>query len=582
MKFDLEKSGLNVNLKRLSFLLAIAGIFTLVYDLGFNQSHFAEHLIHGIYILALSGGIVFLLLANLAGKKRPGKKIWFIDTFFLVLYLYVLLQILQWYRAGIPPGGAALNLALISVFIRELASFHVEIRRQHLNPAQLFIISFASIICAGALLLMLPNFTTEGIGFIDALFTSTSAVCVTGLSTVDVGKVFTPLGQSMLIILMEAGGIGIMTFTSYFGYFFKGGASYQNRLMIQDMTKTERISDVFNTLRKIIVITFLIEIAGAALIYASIDPAVIPGIGQRVFFSVFHAVSAFCNAGFSTLSGNLYEPAFRFNYPMHLTIAGLIIIGGIGFPIIFNALSYLKYFLLNRVFKLNAMQSPWVLGINARIVLLTSAILLIAGTVLIYFLEYNNSLADHKGAGKLISAFFSATTPRTAGFNSIDMSALHISSILVISILMWIGASPGSTGGGIKTSTFAISFLNFLSLARGKDRIEVFKREISPFSTRRAFAAISLSLIIIGVSIFFMAIFDHDKDLMKIAFESISAFGTVGLSLGITSSLSVGGKIVIILTMFIGRVSMLTILVAFMRRIINLKYKYPAEDILIN
>jgi trk system potassium uptake protein len=182
----------------------------------------------------------------------------------------------------------------------------------------------------------------------------------------------------------------------------------------------------------------------------------------------------------------------------------------------------------------------------------------------------------------LVTAFFAATTPRTAGFNSVDTTALKFSTILIVIVLMWIGASPGSTGGGIKTSTIAIAILNFLSIAKGKDRIEIYRREISAISTRRAFATLSLSLILIGVSVFCLAISDSDKDLIKLAFESVSAFGTVGLSLGITSALSTAGKIVIILTMFIGRVSMLTILVAFMRRIVNLKYKFPTEDVLIN
>lgn len=582
MQIDLQRVKFALHLKRIALLLSFAGIGAMIYDLGFDQDHVMEHYVFGVYLLSLAGGIAFLLLSYLSKRKKPHVKIWLIDAFLFFLYLYVISDIWSWYNTGVLPRNFPLNLALISVFFREVSSFRTEINQRYLNPARLFLLSFAVIIAGGTLMLLLPNSTYDRISFIDALFTSTSAVCVTGLSSVDISKVFTPLGQSVLIVLIEAGGIGIMTFTSYFGYFFKGGASYQNRLMIQDMTNSERISDVFNTLRKIIIITFIIELAGALIIYSSISPDVMPGNLNRIFFSVFHAVSAFCNAGFSTLSNSLYEPVVRFNYLMHLTIAGLIIIGGIGFPIIFNGMTYLKHILLKRIFNRKPVYAPWVLGMNARIVLVTTACLLLFGTILIYFLEYNNTLAEHQGVGKVITAFFSAVTPRTAGFNSVDMTALHISTVLIIFVLMWVGASPGSTGGGIKTTTFAIAMLNFLSLAKGKDRVEIFRREISQISVRRAFAAISLSFIVLGISIFFLAIFEHDKDLMKLAFESVSAFGTVGLSLGITSSLSVGGKLVIILTMFIGRVSMLTILVAFMRRIVNLKYKYPSEDILIN
>jgi trk system potassium uptake protein len=576
------KERLSNYLMPIAFWLGFLGVLTLIYDLGYNKAQTVQLAVSLIFLLALSGGVLFIISCYSSNKKRPRKKIWLLDAFLILLYLVLISELSMGLYSGLPPKHLGLHIAIISVFVRELFTFRTEINRQYLNPAQLFILSFAALVFAGTLLLMLPNSTYNGILLVDALFTSTSAVCVTGLSVVDVGKFFTPLGQTILMLLMQAGGIGIMTFTSYFGYFFKGGASYQNRLIIQDMTNSERIADVFSTLKKILLITFLIEFTGALIIYASLNNIMVPGIGHRIFFSLFHAVSAFCNAGFSTLTNSFYETGFRFNYLLHMTVAVLIIVGGIGFPIILNALNYFKHLILNHTFSKKPIHAPWVLGLNARIVLITTISLLVAGTALIYLLEYNNTLAEHHGLGKLVTAFFAATTPRTAGFNSVDTTALKFSTILIVMLLMWIGASPGSTGGGIKTSTIAIAILNFLSIAKGKDRIEVYKREISAISTRRAFATLSLSLILIGVSVFCLAISDSDKDLIKLAFESVSAFGTVGLSLGITSALSTVGKIVIILTMFIGRVSMLTILVAFMRRIVNLKYKFPTEDVLIN
>jgi len=565
-----------------AFWLSFISIFTLIFDHGFDNTVSIQQVIHFIYLLTLAGGIAFLILSYTERSRIPRKKIWLVDAVLILLFVGVAGHIINRFSDGFPLRNIGLNIAIISNFIRQLSTFRTEINRRYLNPAQLFILSFALIIVSGTLLLILPNSTHEGISLVDALFTSTSAVCVTGLTSVDTGTVFTPLGLTIILLLIQAGGIGIMTFTSYFGFFFKGGASYQNRLMIRDMTNEERISDVFSTLKKIILITFLIEFTGAVIIFASLDPNVLPGLWNRTFFALFHSVSAFCNAGFSTLSNNLYDPGFRFNYLLQLTIATLIIFGGIGFPIIFNTLKYLRYSIINRIIHAKKNHYPWVLGMTARIVLVTTFCLLLAGTVIIFFLESDNTLKEHHGIGKWITAFFAATTPRTAGFNTVDMSALHISTILITFILMWVGASPGSTGGGIKTTTFAIAILNFMSLARGKDRIEIFRREISPISVRRAFASISLSFIVLGLSVFFMALFESDMDLMKLAFESVSAFGTVGLSLGVTSSLSSAGKIVIILTMFIGRVSMLTILVAFMRRIVNLKYKFPTEDVLIN
>lgn len=556
-------------------------MITLIYDVGFEKSILIQKIVIWIYLLALAGGIFFIFARHTQRKDKPRRTVWITDILLTALCVILIIVLISGINKGIPERHPWLTLAIIILFIRELGNYRFEVKKQYLNPAQLFIMSFLGIIIMGTLLLMLPRSTHQGIGIVDALFTATSAVCVTGLAVLDTGKVFTHSGQSILIFLIQAGGLGIMTFTSYFGFFFKGGASYQNRLMIQDMTNADRIADVFSTLKKILLITFLIELTGATIIYFSLDHSLIPMAGDRVFFSVFHAVSAFCNAGFSTLTNNLFETGYQFNYVLHLTIASLIIIGGIGFPIVFTTLTYIKHSFLQMILK-NEKHNPWILGINSRIVLLTTLLLLISGTVLIYILEYNNTLAGHNGIGKVITAFFSATTPRTAGFNSVDLTALHFATVMVIFILMWIGASPGGTGGGIKTSTFTIAIVNFLSLARGKDRVEIFQREISPISTRRAFAAISLSFVVIGSAVFLLAIFERDKDLMPLAFEAVSAFGTVGLSLGITSSLSDAGKMIIILTMFIGRVSMLTILISFMRRVINLKYKYPSEDVLIN
>jgi Trk-type K+ transport system membrane component len=313
---------------------------------------------------------------------------------------------------------------------------------------------------------------------------------------------------------------------------------------------------------------------------------VIANIGDRAFFSVFHSVSGFCNAGFSTFQNNLYELTIRYNYVLQLTIAFLIILGGIGFPIVFNLLHYLKHLIVNRFIPyLKGTEThhyPWVININTRIVVVTTAVLLIGGTALFYIFEYHNTLAEHSGFGKIVTAFFGATTPRTAGFNSVDTAALHFYTIMMIFFLMWVGGSPGSTAGGIKTSTLAISILNIINIAKGKNRIEIYRREISNDSVKRAFSTITLSLIVVGISIFLVSYFDSEKDLRSIAFECFSALGTVGLSMGITAKLSVISKYIIILTMLIGRVGMLTILMAFYNKIRHHKYQYPTEEIMIN
>ena len=219
---------------------------------------------------------------------------------------------------------------------------------------------------------------------------------------------------------------------------------------------------------------------------------------------------------------------------------------------------------------------------NSRITLVTTITLTAVAFILFLIIEYHNTLAEHSFFGKLVNALFGAATPRTAGFNAVDMNALAFPTIMITFLLMWIGASPGSTGGGIKTSTFAIATLNILSLAKGKQRIEVFRREIADISVKRAFATIALSLIVIGTGIVFITFFDPEKGLLNIAFESFSAYSTVGLSLGITASLTTASKLIICAIMFIGRVSMLSIMVAVFKKIKHKNYRYPSEEITIN
>lgn len=578
-------------LKKFSFWLSLFSVCLIIFDLGFTHRSETELYLTDFYLIALLIGSATILVRYTVSRQKFPLKVRFFDgiIFFLNLLLVfikldILLETLPFLKFFNNMGW--LYLALLIYFIREFSARRLNYNRELLNPAQLFIASFLGMIILGTLLLMLPRATHEGISALDALFTATSAVCVTGLIVVDTGTYFTDLGQTIILILIQLGGLGIMTFASYFSYFFRGKSSYEHQIMLKDMTNSEKIGEVFSVLKKIVLLTFAIEFLGAVLIFFSLESGTVQGFINKVFFSVFHSISGFCNAGFSTLENSLYEPEFQFNYPLQLIIVVLFILGGIGFPILFNIYKYLTYYFRNQYAKMlhpaNSAHTPWVISLNTRIVLVTTSALLIIGTIFFYFFEYNNTLQEHSWFGKIVVSFFGAATPRTAGFNSVDMSALNFSTLMIIFILMWIGASPGSTGGGIKTSTFALTTLNFLSLARGKDRVEVFRREISDLSIRRAFAIMSLSLMVIGTSIFLIASFDEEKTLLSIAFECFSAYSTVGLSIGITPQLSSASKVVIIGTMFIGRVSMLTILIALLRRVKYLNYRYPQEEILMN
>jgi trk system potassium uptake protein len=282
------------------------------------------------------------------------------------------------------------------------------------------------------------------------------------------------------------------------------------------------------------------------------------------------------------MTGSLYNTAFRFNYSLHLVFAFLFIIGGLGFPLVYNLYRYMRHYLLNRILKTRAMHVPWVISMNTRIVMITTLVLLAGGTFFFYILESENTLAPHEGAGKVITAFFGAATPRSAGFNTVDTSALMLPTLMIVMLLMWIGAGPGSTGAGIKVTTFAVAVMNVVSISRGKDRIEVFGREISNSSVRRAFAVILLSFLMIGISTFLIAIIEEDRELLPVAFECFSAYSTTGLSMGITGDLDGISKLIITFNMFTGRIGMLVVILALLRKVKHLNYRYPEENILIN
>lgn len=570
-------------IQRLIVVLHLSAFATLIADYGFTLTEHVQTGIVALYVFVLLTGVFYTVLKYIYHRKEFILGVFVFDLVSVIFVFYCSYK--QISTGGFSEITHWIRLAVILKFIREFTRARLSYKRSFLNPAQLFIISFMGLIVTGALLLMLPNATYGGISFIDALFTSTSAVCVTGLIVVDTSSFFTPFGQMLIMLLIQAGGLGILTFASYFSYFFKGGSTYENQIALSDISNSNKIGEVFTTLKRILGITFFVELVGAVFIFINIDKVLISSYSDRIFFSVFHSISAFCNAGFSTLPQGMMQDGFVTNYALQFIIVVIFVFGGLGFPIVINVLRYAKHFIKRYMLFFmsgKADYKPRILTLSSKINLITTFSLILIGTVLIYAKEYYNTLNGHHGFGKVITALFTATTPRTAGFNSIDFSQLHFSSVIIIILLMWIGASPASTGGGIKTSTFAIATLNFLSLAKGKDKIEIWRREIADISVRRAFATMTLSLVIIGFGIFFIAHFDPNIKLLDIAFECFSAYSTVGLSLGITGDLSSDSKIVLIIIMFIGRVTMLSILIAFFKKVKALNYRYPTEEILIN
>ena len=559
----------------------------LIYDFGFHSSITESFDLDLFYYYALLVGLVSSVLTYINDRKRIYQRIAILDglsgLFSGVLLALHFFTPENYEFRQVSEQFSLEKFAAALLFFKGFLDLRVSYRRTALNPAQLFLISFVVIILGGTLLLSLPGATYEGIGLLDALFTATSAVCVTGLIVVDTATHFTFFGQSILLFLIQIGGLGILTFVSYFSYFFKGEISYEKQIAINQINSSGAIGKELGLLKNILIITLSIEAFSALLIFYNTDPAAFNSLSERVFFSVFHAVSAFCNAGFSTLSDSLMQGGFQFNYGLQLAIILTFVLGGLGFPIVSNIVSYLSY-KTKGVFSFfdKPNYRPWVLTLNSRIALITTIVLTVGGTLVFFGLEKDGVLSSHSGFGKLVTALFGATTPRTAGFNTVDASHFRFPTLLLTMFLMWVGASPKSTGGGIKTSTLAIAILNILSLARGRERIELYRREIVEVTVKRAFAMISLSIIVIAIGVLGISAFEPDLTMIEIAFESVSAYSTTGLSMGVTSSLSPISKFIIIILMFVGRVSALTVLIAIFRNVINQNYRYPKEEITIH
>ena len=398
---------------------------------------------------------------------------------------------------------------------------------------------------------MLPIVThTNGLTFIDALFTSTSAVCVTGLATVSTSG-FNTTGQLFILLLIQLGAIGIMTLTSSFLLALKGSVSLKHRITFSKLQENYELQDANSILKNIIKITLVIEFIGMILLTIGFLAEGMP-FQTALYQGFFHSISAFCNAGFSTFDNSLVG----LNNFIKYIISFLIILGGIGYFVIFEIIAYRKR---RKRFSL-----------HSKIVLTVSLFLIVIGTLSLY-------LFHHKEIS-FVDSFFQSVTTRTAGFNSVSLEHLSFPSIFTILILMFIGTSPGSTGGGIKTTTFFIVFYSIFSILKGKNEVVIFKRTIPTRTILKSFATTMLYIVVISLSVLIL-FHNHEFTFEQVLFEVISAIGTVGLSLGITPHLSTLGKITITFIMFIGRLGPASFAMATVFKEKEVKIKYPDGDI---
>jgi len=445
----------------------------------------------------------------------------------------------------------------------------------NIGPAKLLVLSFVILILGGTGLLMLPEMTvSHNLRFLDALFTATSASCVTGLTVVDTGTFFSLKGQIIILLLIQLGGINIISFAAFFAILSKkmGGLKYQS--ILKDLLSADQLSDTRSLLRNILKWTIYIEVVGSVLLYFSWASIPFKNQGERIFSSVFHSISAFNNAGFSLFSDNLYQIGIQNMVAFQLIIAVLVITGGIGF------------FVLQDIFGVSKIRERFHFrwkeySIMTRISIRMTLILLTTGTIAFYFLEQQTTLVNKDFWDQMLTAFFQSVSTRTAGFNTIDMSLLSTPVLMLFMLLMFIGAGSGSTGGGIKITTFAVAIKASIATIRGKNYVDFFKRTIPYSIVNRAYSIILFAFAVISISIFLLSISEPNIDFIKLAFEEFSAFATVGLSTGITPELNDFSKAIIISSMFIGRVGVLSIAMILSHRVVSRNYQYAKEAVMV-
>ena len=451
-------------------------------------------------------------------------------------------------------------------------------------------VSFMGFILVGSGVLMMPRCVLPGVhlSWIDSLFTATSAVCVTGLTTIDVPTTFTSLGQLVIMVLIQVGGLGVMTITSFFALFFMGNTSLYNQIMVRDMVSSKSLASLWSTLLNIFGFTAFLETVGAVGIFLNVHGTIGLDLTHEVLFSVFHSVSAFCNAGFSIYMDGLGAPVLMTGHCwLYIIISLLIIMGGIGYPVLVN-MKIIVYKRARQIWRwmrgrhYASLSIPVLYDLNTKIVLRTTALLIIFGTVFIGYFEWSNTFADLMPHEKVVQAFFNAVSPRTAGFISVNLNSMCIQSIIIYTILMWIGGASQSTAGGVKVNAFAVAFLNLRAVIHGTDRVEFAGRELSIDSIRRANVAVFASVFVLFSFVFAITIIEPNLALKAIVFECVSAFGTVGSSLGITPVLKDGSKVLLVILMFLGRVGVVTLAQAVLRQYKNQNYKLPQDSIIIS
>ncbi|KGK87846.1 TrkH family potassium uptake protein [Clostridium sp. HMP27] len=437
-----------------------------------------------------------------------------------------------------------------------------------LTPVQILAVGFATVILIGAILLNLPIASQNGsrTPFIDCLFVSTSATCVTGLVTVDTGTHWSYFGKTVIMFLIEIGGLGFMSFATLIALLLGKRITLKERLVMQEALNSFSLQGLVKMAKYVLIFTFSIQLAGALLLSTQFIPEF--GLVKGIYYSVFHSISAFCNAGFDLMGEFRSLTPYADNTVIIITIGSLIIIGGLGF------------YVWQEIYNFKGLRK---LSLHSKVALSVTAFLLVTGTILMFIFESNNpgTMKNMSFKGKVLSSFFAAVTPRTAGFNSISTSDMTNAGVFLTIILMFIGGAPGSTAGGIKITTAGVLAMTVISIVKGREDTEIYKKRLAKDTVYKSLSITIIALVLIITVIMLLSLTEPSASLEYILYEATSAFGTVGMSLGLTTELSFAGKIIVAFTMYCGRLGPLTVFLALANRVNSNKIKYPEDKILV-
>lgn len=576
----------------LVFVMSVASLVALALSAGYectaDDRRFMGFLLRGAQ-LVFAGNIVFgLLFLTRSTLRSTGLLKWITDG--LVVLTLPALFYPRPDNPWIPQLAAMLysNYFLYSVLafysVMEICFGVMRVVGRRTNPSLMMAGSFLFFIFAGSLALMLPKCTYGPIDYVDSLFVSTSAVCITGLTTLDLPTTFTPLGLLVIALMVQIGGLGVLTFTSFFAIFFSGSRSIYNQLMLRDFIYSKSMNALIPALLYILMFTLVVEGAGAALVYLTLPEGIGTGTGERLMISAFHSLSSFCNAGFCYMPEGMSNPLLMgSNGNIYLVTSLLVFAGGIGFPNLVN-FKEVGGHLLRRL-RPGGDRGPLpvhIFDLNTKLVLATTLSLFAAGAVAFFVLEYNNTLAGMSLYDKIVQSIFNSLTPRSAGFASVNPASFLNATLVVVMLLMWIGGASQSLAGGIKVNTLAAVLLNLRSIVSGYRGIPAFGRNLSTASVRRANAVVILSILSLGVYVFVLFILEPAQDARGLVFECVSALFTVGTSLGITPALSSASKCVLCTAMFLGRVGIISLLCGFMGNRRDRSVHFPTDSIIIN